>query len=104
MQLGQLQTLERELGAGAARILLVNAYEDFDDRGSGREMRALLDARDIRWPVVDGTPALRQKFGNIVKIPAVFVYDRAGRLLASFRRPQRPPPTLAQLRDYLSPQ
>ena len=54
--------------------------------------------------MVAGTPALRARFGGISKIPTLFVYDRDGRELVAFRRSRRPPPSEAELRDYLSPQ
>ena len=99
MQLGQLQ----ELDLTHARVILVNAFEDYDDRGSRQDMRDLLARLGITWPVVAGSPELRKIFGNIRKIPAVFVYDGDGREIAAFRRSKRPAPTLDELRAHLSP-
>jgi len=84
-------------------VVLVNAFEDYEDRGSLAQMRALLATMAIRWPVVAGTPQLRRAFGGVRRIPAMFIYDQAGRQLAAFRRSERPPPTLEELRTYLSP-
>ncbi len=83
------------------RLILVNAFEDYDDRGSKQKMRDLLLQLDIKWPVVDAGPELRRAFG-VRQIPSLFVYDAAGQLVQSFRRHERPPPSRQELVTYLS--
>ena len=83
------------------RIILVNAFEDYDDRGSKQQMLDLLRQLDVEWPVVDGGLALRKAFG-VQKIPSLFVYDRDGNLVRAFRRHERPMPSKRELSTYLS--
>lgn len=83
------------------RLILVNAFEDYGDRGSKQQMRDLLLQLDIQWPVVDGGAELRKAFG-VRQIPSLFVYDAAGNLVRAFRRHEGPPPSAQELLTYLS--
>ncbi|RMH45145.1 MAG: hypothetical protein D6689_00680 [Deltaproteobacteria bacterium] len=83
------------------RVVLVNAFEDYGERGSERAMRALLAERGIRWPVVAGDASLRRLF-RVRQIPSLFVFDGDGRLVRAFRRSEGPPPTREELASYLS--
>lgn len=83
------------------RLILVNAFEDYDDRGSREQMLDLLHQRAIQWPVVDGGPELRKAFG-VRQIPSLFVYSAEGTLVQAFRRHERPMPSKRELATYLS--
>ena len=83
------------------RLILVNAFEDYDDRGSKQQMVDLLRQLHVDWPVVDGGPELRKAFG-VSQIPSLFVYDAGGALVQAFRRHQRPTPSSKELSTYLS--
>lgn len=98
----ELDAFEK-LDLGGARMVLVNAFEDYDDRGSTDDMRALLAERGIDWPVVVGNEDLRRRF-DVTKIPSVFIYDEGGREIAAYRRRDRGPPTTQELQAHLSSQ
>ncbi len=83
------------------RVILVNAFEDYDDRGSVGQMLDLLHQLAIQWPVVNGGPALRKAFG-VRQIPSLFVYNAEGNLVQAFRRHERPTPSTRELATYLS--
>ena len=83
------------------RLILVNAFEDYDDRGSAQQMLDLLRQLGVPWPVVHGGPELRDAFG-VQKIPSLFVYNARGNLVQAFRRQERPMPSNRELATYLS--
>jgi thiol-disulfide isomerase/thioredoxin len=85
--------------ARALRVIGVNAYETFADR-SDRDRLAAFLASGAPWlRVVAGDDTLLASLGGVPKIPAVLVYDRTGRLVASWRGTGgEPPPDLAALR------
>ena len=82
-------------------MILVNAFEDYDDRGSKQQMLDLLRQLGVQWPVVDGGLELRNAFG-VRKIPSLFVYNAKGNLVQAFRRHERPMPSARELATYLS--
>lgn len=79
------------------RIIGLNAYEEFDSFSDEKKLRAFL-AENAPWLTVvrdDGT--LLKTFGGVPKIPTLFVYDRAGKVVFEFRRNKRPPPDRREL-------
>lgn len=82
------------------RVVLVNAFEDYADRGGDADLRRLLAELGAPWPVVGDTGALRRRF-DVRRIPALFAYGPDGRLRARWRgRDARP--SASVLRSHLS--
>lgn len=96
-ELGLLGQLSREMPA--LRVIGVNAFEEYDQRSDRERLRTYLDRHAPWLQVVRETPALMAELGGVSKIPTLFLFDRAGRRVAAFRREQRPaPPELGELR------
>jgi thiol-disulfide isomerase/thioredoxin len=76
-------------------------HEEYDQRGSSEAIRAL--ATTIPWlrivPIDDDVFA---ELGRPPLIPTIFIYDRAGTLVATFDRREREPPSSAELARILS--
>lgn len=94
-ELAVLGELRQELPR--ARIIGVNAYEEFADRSDEERLRGFL-AENAPWlQVVRADGALMDALGRPRKIPSVYVFDRRGGLVAAFLRARRAPPTKAEL-------
>lgn len=84
------------------RIIGLNAYEDYADRGNETTMRAYVGEYAPWMRVVRATPELLAAFGTPKKVPSVFVYDHESRLVEAYDRGQRPPPDRATLEAVYS--
>lgn len=90
--LGELQREDPEL-----RIVGLNAYEDWSDFSDEKRLRRFL-ADNAPWlQVVRSDAAMMKSFGGVPKVPTLFVFDRAGRMVHSFRRNRRAPPSKSEL-------
>ena len=92
-----------ELRASEPRVHVVgvNAYEEWAQASDEATLRAYLAMYAPWLPVVRGDAALLRSLGGVPKIPSVFLFDGTGRLVHRFARHERPPPTLAELREAL---
>ena len=98
-EMSRLAELRRE--DPSLRIILVNDWEDWSKRSDEDRMRSYLADQGISFPVVRGGPEMRRAFGDITKIPSLFVFDESGREVAAYRRQERPMPDAAELRAAL---
>ena len=99
-ELGELQDIAA--ADTGLRVILINAFEEYAERSDQSRMRGFLAKQGIAWPVVVGNKELRTAFGNITKIPSLFVFDGQGRELAAFRRQERLPPSVDELRAAIA--
>ncbi len=83
----------------ALRVVGVNAYETWSQLSDETRLREFLGANAPWLRVVHGDARLLRAFGGVPKIPSLFLYDRHGRLVVDWRRQERPPPELPDLRD-----
>ncbi len=93
-----------ELRAGEPRVHVIgiNAYEEWEQASDEATLRAYV-AESAPWlPVVRADKALLKSLGGVPKIPSVFVFDGAGRLVERFKRNERPVPTLDELRATIA--
>ena len=77
-----LNTLTAEFG-DAIRVVAINVFELWDDYDALRLQRFLEDLNPS-FAVVEGTPAIKEKFGDVQRIPTVFVFDATGRASLHF--------------------
>lgn len=85
------------------QIIGLNAYEDWENTSNEAQLRAYVAANAPWLTVVRTDAAMLRDLGGVPKIPSLFVYDGAGHLARGYRRDQRTPPTLAELRDAIAP-
>ncbi len=76
------------------RIIGLNAYEDFRDNSNQEQLRSYI-AENAPWlvEIVTADDDLRMHFGGVPKIPALFIYNGNGDVVAEFRRASGPPPS-----------
>jgi thiol-disulfide isomerase/thioredoxin len=85
------------------RVVGVNFrwQEEYDGRGDSAAVRDFL-AREAPWlRVAPGDERLYTALGSPLKVPTIFVYDRAGRLAAVYDRRRGPMPDARALADLL---
>ncbi len=85
------------------RVIGLNAYEDYGERSDEVRLRTFLDA-NAPWltQIVHADPALLRGFGNVPKIPTLFIYDESGEVVAEFRRNKRKPPSHEELEEAIA--
>ena len=71
-----LNELEVEFG-DVVRVVAVNVFEAWDDNDALR-MQSFLEDTDPSFAVVVGTEAIKKAFGDVQRIPTVFVFDDLG--------------------------
>jgi thiol-disulfide isomerase/thioredoxin len=79
------------------KIIGLNAYEEFESFSDEKRLAKFLADRAPWLTVVRDDGELLARFGSVPKIPTVFVYDRAGKIVAEFSRNKRPPPDKEEL-------
>jgi thiol-disulfide isomerase/thioredoxin len=79
------------------RVVGLNAYEEWGALSDEARLRAFVGEHAAWLRVVPAGDDLLPALGGVPKIPSLFVYDRAGRLAAAFRRDRRAPPDAAEL-------
>ncbi len=88
----------------AMRVLGVNyrGHEEYDHRGSSVAVRRYV-AQHAPWMrVVPADDALFATLGRPAKVPTMFIYDRAGVLVATYDRRDRALPGAAELAAILN--
>jgi thiol-disulfide isomerase/thioredoxin len=80
------------------RVIGINAYEDYNENSDEERLRKFI-AENAPWltQIVHADSQLLASFGKVPKIPTLFVYDEAGKVVAEFRRNKRPPPSHEEL-------
>ena len=94
----ELDVLDAVRGKHAVRLLGVNykGHEEYDHRGSSDAVRAF--ARGVPWlRVVPVGDEIFGALGHPPLIPTLYVFDRAGALVATYDRRERAPPGEAEL-------
>ena len=74
-----LNLLNMAHAAKGLTIVAVNQYEDFtgfDD--GGKRLKRFLDRHQPVFSIVKGTDETAKLFGDVTRIPTVFVFDRTG--------------------------
>jgi thiol-disulfide isomerase/thioredoxin len=82
----------------ALRVVGVNAYETWSQLSDETRLREFLASTAPWLRVVHGDEALLGALGGVPKIPSLFLFDRHGRLVEDWRRQERAPPDLPDLR------
>lgn len=86
------------------RVIGINyvGHEEYQGRGNPLVLRAYL-AKHAPWlRVVPADDPLFTALGRPPKIPTIYVYDKAGALVATFDRRERPKPTTRELEAVLA--
>ena len=65
-------------------ILAVNIFEDFFKPGDRSRLPGFLQSKSPKFPVLGNGEAVATLFGEVERIPTVFVFDREGRAVLHF--------------------
>lgn len=99
----ELGVLDAVRARHRVRVLGVNyrGHEEYDHRGGSAQVRAF--ARGVPWlRVIPVDDELFGRLGAPPLIPTIYVYDRAGGLVATFDRRERAPPEQDELDAMLA--
>jgi thiol-disulfide isomerase/thioredoxin len=80
-----LNSVQRDYGPKGLQVVGVNVFEDFDGQSTPAKLETFLQDASPLFPVLRGDRAIRQTFGNLDRIPTLFVFARDGRLAMVFR-------------------
>ena len=87
-EFGHLRQIHQAYHGRGVEIIAVNYFEDFDNLSDGARLQAYLKITEPPFTVVKGNDAASQQFGDITRIPTLFVFDRQGeRALHFFNKP-----------------
>ena len=95
----QLKQLHAAYAGRGLAVVVVNLFEDWGGDGGVRLVRYLA-AQDPPFAVVKGSEIAAAAFGNVRRIPTLFIFGRDGRQATRFvHQPgaAKPPPGLAEL-------
>ena len=91
-----LNTLRNVFSPDDLTIIAVNVFEDFNDNDETRLTRFLEDTTP-EFHVVKGTEETKRQFGNVNRIPTLFVFDRHGQPAMHFVHHQAASKSTAEL-------
>jgi len=71
--------------ADGLEIVAINLFEDFGGfQDDGKRLNRFLGRHTPVFPIVKGTPDTAKLFGDVKRLPTVFVFDRGGRAVLHF--------------------
>ncbi len=70
--------------ASGVEIVAINRFEDFAGLSNAAKLDSFLDRFDPAFSVVAGNESISRRFGDITRIPTLFVFDRKGRTALAF--------------------
>ena len=75
-----LSLLHQSHAADGLTIVAVNLFEDFSGfQDNGRRLKRFLDRHQPVFTILKGTAETAKLFGDVKRIPTVFVFDRQGK-------------------------
>lgn len=80
-----LNTVQDAYGGDGLRIVAVNVFETFDGLSTPEKLEIFLDEVAPIFPILKGNAETRRSFGNLDRIPTLFVFDREGAPAFIFR-------------------
>lgn len=80
-----LNTVQTAYDEKGLRIVAVNVFETHDGLSTPAKLEAFLDEVDPIFPILEGDAGTRRAFGNLDRIPTMFLFDREGALDFVFR-------------------
>jgi len=101
-----LNAVQKAYGNEGLQIAAVNVFETFEGRSTPARLDAFLDQTKPVFPVLKGDAETRRVFGDLDRIPTMFLFDRDGGLAFVFRHERDAEKTHlseAELRDAIEP-
>jgi len=83
----ELEVLKEMLDTDSRlRIVGINAYEEWGSMSDEKRLHSYLASHAPWLRVIRADESLMASFGRVKKIPTIFVFDKDGKLVISFRR------------------
>ncbi len=101
-----LGTVQRAYREDGLTIVAVNVFETFDGLSTPAKLESFLDDVDPNFPILKGDAETRRAFGDLDRIPTMFLFRRDGSLGFVFRHErgaEKTHLTEAELRDAIEP-
>ena len=99
--------IDAEFRGRGVTTVAINLFEGFGGLSSPAMLRAFLEKHDPAFAAVSGTAPIKRAFGDVRRIPTVFVFDGAGCEVFRFIHEQgaaKTNATAAELRAAIEPQ
>lgn len=79
-----LNQIAEEFSDRVLIITAVNVFEHWPDTDNSGRMSRFLEEAAPRFKVIEGNKSVRKAFGDVQRIPTLYVFDRAGRQTLHF--------------------
>lgn len=80
-----LNTIQKAYDEDGLKIVAINVFETFDGLSTPAKLQAFLEVIQPVFPILKGDAETRRVFGNLDRIPAMFLFRRNGDLDFVFR-------------------
>jgi len=101
-----LNSLQEGYGDDQFRVVAVNVFEAYEGLSTPEKLEIFLDEVEPVFPILKGNDETRRIFGNLDRIPTMFVFDREGAPAFVFRHERNAEKTHlteAELREVIDP-
>jgi len=101
-----LNTVQEAYGDDGFEVVAVNVFETFEGRSTSEKLEGFLDDVEPIFPIIKGNPEIRRIFGNLDRIPTMFVFGRDGApeyIFRHERNAEKTHLTEGELREVIEP-
>lgn len=101
-----LNTVQRAYGEQGLQIVAINVFESYEGLSTPEKLEVFLDQTNPVFPILKGDAETRRIFGNLDRIPTMFLFKRDGDLDFVFRHERNAEKTHlseAELRAAIEP-
>lgn len=101
-----LNTVQEAYRDAGLRVIAINVFETFDGLSTPAKLEAFLEEMKPVFPILKGDAETRRVFGNLDRIPTMFLFARNGDLNFVFRHERNAEKTHlseAELRAAIEP-
>jgi thiol-disulfide isomerase/thioredoxin len=101
-----LNSLQRAYGQDRFRVVAINVFETFNGLSTPTKLEAFLDDVEPTFPILKGDAETRRIFGDLDRIPTMFVFARDGTPAFVFRHERNAEKTHlteGELREVIDP-
>ncbi|MGI9501780.1 MAG: TlpA disulfide reductase family protein [Geminicoccaceae bacterium] len=101
-----LNTVQKAYGDDGFKVIAVNVFEAFEGRSTPEKLDVFLDDVKPIFPIIKGNDETRRIFGDLDRIPTMFVFGRDGApeyIFRHKRNAEKTHLTEEELREVIEP-
>lgn len=105
-EFAHLNTVQKAYGEVGLKVVAVNVFETHDGLSTPAKLEVFLDETSPIFPILQGNAETRRVFGDLDRIPTMFLFKRSGELDFIFRHERNAEKTHldeAELRAAIEP-